>query len=280
MTRALPNVLDLPLVSGLVQSSIAAACVPFPLPCFAKQLLQLTVHPLVCRASIYVRPVHRGRRRRQLEKVNFSADLAPSFPCKQCAPKSMTLNIAQMLAGDGVKRETSSIGLFFVVIHHASSLSAQDDNGYSDPYVCLAYAKFGKPAWASRIITEDLDPVWEQHAVLLVSADEVRAGEQLSVQLWDNDKISADDLVGRVNVPITDLMLKPNEMQHRTDKLMGFEDADSMSGTLTWSVGYYEKAKLNPYVLLAFGAAAAAKKAEPSLADLPKSRRLPSLSSC
>lgn len=35
MSRALPNVLDLPLVSGLVQSSIAAACVPF----FSRALL-------------------------------------------------------------------------------------------------------------------------------------------------------------------------------------------------------------------------------------------------
>ncbi|GAA5838555.1 hypothetical protein JCM9279_003279 [Rhodotorula babjevae] len=199
MTRALPNVLDLPLVSGLVQSSIAAA------------------------ASIY------------------------------CAPKSMTLNIAQMLAGDGVKRECASLGYFFVQIHHASGLSAQDDNGYSDPYVAIAFAKFGRPLATTRIITQDLNPVWEQHFVVLVTAEEVRAGEALSIQLWDNDKISADDLVGRVNVPVTDLMLKPNEMQHRTDELMGFEDADSMSGTLTWSVGYYEKAKLNPSLKKAAG---------------------------
>lgn len=52
----------------------------------------------------------------------------------------------------------------------------------------------------------------------------MRAAEKLSIQLWDWDQMSADDLVGRLNVPLHELMLKPNEMQHRTDKLMGFEE--------------------------------------------------------
>lgn len=65
--------------------------------------------------------------------------------------------------------------------------------------------------------------------------------------------ISADDLVGRTNISVTDLMLKPNEVHKRTDKLMGFEDADAMAGTLTWSVAYFEKAKLNPALKLAQG---------------------------
>jgi Ca2+-dependent lipid-binding protein len=50
--------------------------------------------------------------------------------------------------------------------------------------------------YSTRVITRDLNPVWEQTAYLLVSADEVRAQEKLSVQLWDSDDISADDLVG------------------------------------------------------------------------------------
>ncbi|CEQ38684.1 SPOSA6832_00141, partial [Sporobolomyces salmonicolor] len=192
LAKGLPNVLDLPLISGFVKSSIAAA------------------------TAVY------------------------------CAPKSMTMNIAQMLSGDGVKRDTKALGVFMITIHHAESLSAQDDNGYSDPYVVIAYSKFGKPLFSTRIIQKDLNPVWEQTTFLLVSDDEVRAGESLSIQLWDSDEISADDLVGRIQVPITELMLEPNEVHRRTDKLMGFEDADSMAGTLTWSVAYYEKAKLNP----------------------------------
>ncbi|SCV68713.1 BQ2448_834 [Microbotryum intermedium] len=199
LAKALPNVLDLPLISGFVQSSIAAA------------------------TSIY------------------------------CAPKSMTMNIAQMISGDGIKKETKALGVFMVKIHYAEDLFARDDNGFSDPYVVLAYAKFGKPLFSTRIIERTLNPVWEQTAFLLVTDDEIRADEKLSVQLWDSDKVSADDLVGRITVPLIDLMLKPNEVHKRSDKLMGYEDSDSLPGTLNWEIAYYEKAKLNPDLKAAHG---------------------------
>ncbi|KAL8286155.1 hypothetical protein RQP46_004643 [Phenoliferia psychrophenolica] len=192
MSKALPNVLDLPLISGFVQSSIAAAC------------------------SVY------------------------------CAPQSMTINVGQILSGDGVKKDTKALGILAITIHYAEDLSAQDDNGFSDPYVVLAYAKFGKPLFSTRIIKHDLNPVWEQTAYLLVSDDEIRAKEDLSIQLWDSDAMTADDLVGRIKVPLVDLMLEPNKVFERKDKLMGFEDADAMSGTLSWSVAYFDKAPLNP----------------------------------
>lgn len=91
MTKLLPNVLDLPFVSGLVKSSIAAATTPY------------------------------------------------------VAPKSLTLNLKQLLAGDGIKKDTAALGVFRITIHSAAGLSAQDANGFSDPYVVLSYAKFGRP---------------------------------------------------------------------------------------------------------------------------------------
>ncbi|PWN47037.1 hypothetical protein IE53DRAFT_275014 [Violaceomyces palustris] len=191
MTRALPNVLDLPLISSFVQSSIAAA------------------------ANMYV------------------------------APKSMTLNMAQMLSGDGIKKDTDAVGVLVVEIEHGADLSAQDANGKSDPYVVLSFAKFGRPLYSSRIIFEDLNPVWKETAFLLVTKDDIRASESLSIQLWDSDKRSKDDVVGRVNKPLGELIRDANRMQDRTDNLMGFEDADKMPGTLKWKVGFYEKAKLN-----------------------------------
>lgn len=100
--RQLPNVLDLPLISGFVQSSIAAA------------------------ANEYV------------------------------APKSMTLNIAQLITGDGIKKDTLALGIFVITLHYAEDLSAQDSNGKSDPYIVLSYAKFGKPLYSTRIIESDL----------------------------------------------------------------------------------------------------------------------------
>lgn len=33
-------------------------------------------------------------------------------------------------------------------------------------------------------------------------------------------------------------MLKPNQVQTRTDQLHGFQDADELLGELTWSVAF------------------------------------------
>ncbi|CCF52271.1 hypothetical protein NDA14_004101 [Ustilago hordei] len=191
MLKALPNVLDLPLISGFVQSSIAAA------------------------ANMYV------------------------------APKSMTLNMAQMLSGDGIKKDTDAVGVLVVDIEYGEGLSAQDTNGKSDPYVVLSFAKFGRPLYSSRIIFEDLNPVWQETAFLLVTKDDIRANESLSIQLWDSDARTADDIVGRVNKPIKEFVRNANTPQDRKDKLMGFEDADDMPGTLKWKVAFYEKADFN-----------------------------------
>ena len=43
------------------------------------------------------------------------------------------------------------------------------------------------------------------------------------------------DLLGRVKVPVKELIQNPGKMYRREDKLAGFEDADSMKGTL-WYV--------------------------------------------
>ena len=70
-----------------------------------------------------------------------------------------------------------------------------------------------------------MNPVWEETAFLLLSDDEVKAGENLAVMLWDSDKRTSDDLIGRVQVPVVELMLNPNQVHQKNDDLMGFEDA-------------------------------------------------------
>ncbi|WAQ89113.1 hypothetical protein PtA15_10A537 [Puccinia triticina] len=194
MVRSIPNVLDLPVISGFVQSSIAAACAEY------------------------------------------------------VAPKFMTMNIQEMLSGSGAKTQTHALGVIMVTIHHATGLSSQDASGSSDPYIVLAYAKFGKPIYSTRVIGKELNPVFEETAFLLVSQDEIEAREKLSVMLWDSDERSADDLVGRVQLPVSEIIKNPNQLSRRTDRLQGFQDADDMPGELTWSVGYFSKVDLASYL--------------------------------
>lgn len=106
-------------------------------------------------------------------------------------PKSMTLNMQEMFSGAAVG-DTRAIGVFVITIHHCEGLSDQDSSGKSDPYVVLAYAKFGKPLYSSRIILNDLNPVYEETCVLLLTMDEVKAKEDLAAMLWDSDERSAE----------------------------------------------------------------------------------------
>ena len=121
-----------------------------------------------------------------------------------------------MLAGSGVKKDTLALGVLVITIHHAEGLSAQDNNGESDPYIVLAFAKFGKPLYSTRIIEGDRNPVWEETAVLIVTEEEVKGEEDLGAMLWDSDKRTADDLVGRVTIPLRELMKEVSISYHLT----------------------------------------------------------------
>lgn len=190
MASKFVNVLDIPLVSDFVQSSIAAA------------------------ANAYV------------------------------APQSMTLNVIDILSGDGVKKDTDAVGILAVHIGYARGLSSQDANGYSDPYIIISLAKFGRPLYWTRIIRRDLNPVWNEFAFVLITKNDVKNDEQLSIQLWDWDRHSPDDINGRVTRSVRGLMRQPNQWHTYTDTLRGFEEGIEMEGHLTYRVGFFDKAPL------------------------------------
>lgn len=82
------------------------------------------------------------------------------------APKSMSLDLAKMLEGDDVKKDTEAIGVLVVKIHKAVGLSRQDKKGGGcDAYVTLGFSKYGKPMYSTRVIVGDLNPIWEETAL-------------------------------------------------------------------------------------------------------------------
>jgi Ca2+-dependent lipid-binding protein len=161
------------------------------------------------------------------------------------APKSMTLDIGKMLQGDGIKKETTALGVLLIRIHKATSLSKQDrrgsQGGGSDPYICVAFSKFGKPQYCTRVIQDDLNPVFSESCTLLVTPDIVIADEQLSLELWDSDRSSADDVVGKVELSIQELIQHPGKMFPQVSKLAGVKAGSSMPGELHWEVGFFGK---------------------------------------
>ncbi|KAJ5544269.1 hypothetical protein N7513_007080 [Penicillium frequentans] len=196
MLRRGVNILNLPLISNFVNSSIGAACAMF------------------------------------------------------AAPKSMTMDVSMMLQADDIDKDTIAIGVMWIRIHRAVGLSKQDrrgsEGGGSDPYINLSFSKYGKPMYCTRVITDDLNPIWEETAALLVTPELIKADENLSIELWDSDRNTADDIVGKVELPIREMLQHPSKMYPQVSKLQGLDEGSEMPGQLHWEVGYFGKPKLRP----------------------------------
>ncbi|UNI16136.1 hypothetical protein JDV02_002602 [Purpureocillium takamizusanense] len=174
--------------------------------------------------------------------VNWAIGAAASM---YVAPKSMTIDMSKMLQGDDIKKETLAMGVMFIRIHKATGLSKQDQRGSkgggSDPYITISWSKFGKPQFCTRVIQDDLNPVFEETCGLLVTSDLIIADEQLSMELWDSDRSSADDVVGKVELSIQKLIQHPGKMFPQVSKLRGVKSDSSMPGELHWEVGFFGK---------------------------------------
>ncbi|KAI2620223.1 hypothetical protein GGS26DRAFT_316740 [Hypomontagnella submonticulosa] len=174
--------------------------------------------------------------------VNWAIRTAASM---YVAPKSLTLDLAKMLSGDDIQKDTNAMGIVFIRIHKAVGLSKQDrrgsEGGGSDPYITVSFSKFGKPMYCTRVIQDDLNPVFEESCALPVTADLIKADEQLSMELWDSDRSSADDVVGKVELSLQKLIQHPGKMFQQVSKLRGVKAESSMPGELHWEVGYFGK---------------------------------------
>ncbi|KAK1830625.1 hypothetical protein QBC39DRAFT_308585 [Podospora conica] len=169
------------------------------------------------------------------------------------APKSLTLQLKDMLVGDDFKKDTLARGVILVHIKRARDFKQGDGGlgplkaGSSDAYVSVSWGKFGKPVASTRIILGEQEPDWNEWASVLVTPDEINAEETLRLQLWDSDKHTADDDLGRVEMTLKELMHGDKTRNRMWDREDGFraEDPDeTMPGTLTWSVGYFSKAHI------------------------------------
>ena len=169
------------------------------------------------------------------------------------APKSLTLDLKGMLVGDDFKKDTVARGILMVKIRQGRDFKEGDSSmlglgeGSSDPYVAVGWAKFGKALWSTRIIMAEMQPVWEETAFLLVTPEELNAKERLRIQLWDSDRGSADDDLGRIEIDLDEIMAgsrSNGRMHDRTDGFQALNDSEKMPGTLDWSVGYFAKSRI------------------------------------
>jgi len=179
--------------------------------------------------------------------VNYAIAAAAN---EYVAPKSMTLDMGKMLQGDDIQKDVEAMGVLWIRIHKASGLSKQDrrgsEGGGSDPYITVSFSKYGKPMYCTRVIQDDLNPVWEETCALLVTPDLIKADEQLSMELWDSDRSTTDDMVGKVELSMQKMIQHPGKMYPQVSKLRGMDAEKSMPGELHWEVGYFGKPQFRP----------------------------------
>ncbi|KAA1474408.1 hypothetical protein DENSPDRAFT_905439 [Dentipellis sp. KUC8613] len=188
LSHALPNVMNLPFISGFISSSLDTA------------------------AAEYV------------------------------APKSLILDMQRMIGGGDVSKDTQAVGVIVVHIHRATGIKKMDTTGSSaDPYVTLTYSRLGKPLFSTRIIKNELNPNFEETAVLPVDVNVVKLKEQLSLQVWDSDRSSADDMMGSCEVDITSLLRSKNTAKRHITPLSTPSSSSHALGTLEYTVGYFSK---------------------------------------
>lgn len=182
--------------------------------------------------------------------VQSSVDAAMA---EYVAPKSLTLDLKDMLAGDDFKKDTVARGILVVDIIHGYDFKEGDtkipmiSDGSSDPYVSVGWAKFGKPMFSTRVLISEQEPFWHERAVLLVTPEELNVDERLRLQLWDSDRFTADDDLGRIEVDLKQIMTSDDtngKMHYRTDGFRALKAGENMPGKLEWRVGYFSKARL------------------------------------
>ncbi|TID27530.1 meiotically up-regulated protein [Venturia nashicola] len=184
---------------------------------------------------------------------NFVQSAVDAAMAEYVAPKSLTLDLKDMLMGDDFKKDTAARGVLVVKIKRAFDFKQGDPGlgflkeGSSDPYVTVAWAKFGKPVMSTRVIPSDMEPHWEETAFVLVTPEELNVRESLRLQLWDSDRATADDDLGRIEVDLKSIMKDERsngKMWDRKDGFHALKAGEGMPGKLSWSVGYYSKIRL------------------------------------
>ncbi|KAF1914877.1 hypothetical protein BDU57DRAFT_596721 [Ampelomyces quisqualis] len=169
------------------------------------------------------------------------------------APKSLTLDLKDMMMGDDFKKDTVAQGVLIVRIKHAYDFKEGDGGlgplkeGSSDPYVSVGWAKFGKPVWSTRVLLKNMDPHWEETCFVNVTPQELNVDERLRLQLWDSDRSSADDDLGRIELDLKEIMKSDEsngKMHDREDGFKAMKAGEAMPGKLSWSIGYFSKTRI------------------------------------
>ena len=174
------------------------------------------------------------------------------------APKSITLNLKDMLMGEDFKKDTDAYGVIVIRIKKAYGFAEGNTrfgklkSGSSDSYVSVGWAKFGKRVWSTRVIESEMKPIWEEFAYVLVTSKHTDIDERLRIELWDSDRFTADTSLGCFDIDLGKLTHNQAFKNKMSDQVNGFRQlgkSGGMPGQLEWAAGYFPKLDISEYQL-------------------------------
>ncbi|XP_054788803.1 synaptotagmin-4-like [Prosopis cineraria] len=116
--------------------------------------------------------------------------------------------IIPIIPGDYSFLESKPVGMLEVKLVQAKNLANKDLIGKSDPFAVLFVRPLRDSVQSSKTINNELNPVWNENFEFTV---EDASTQHLTVRLFDNEGIEADQLIGCAQVPLKDL--QPGKVQ-------------------------------------------------------------------
>ncbi|KAL7590015.1 hypothetical protein Lser_V15G37955 [Lactuca serriola] len=110
--------------------------------------------------------------------------------------------VIPILPGDYSDLELKPMGILEVKLVQAHGLTNKDLIGKSDPFAKLYIRPLRSKMKTSKVIDNDLNPVWNEHFEFVV---EDISTQHLTVKIYDDDGIQASELIGCGQVKLSEL---------------------------------------------------------------------------
>ncbi|KAL8152642.1 hypothetical protein V2J09_010402 [Rumex salicifolius] len=110
--------------------------------------------------------------------------------------------IIPIVPGDYSDLELRPVGRLEVKLVQARELTNKDLIGKSDPFAVLYVRPIHDKKKTSRVISNDLNPIWNEHYEFVV---EDKSTQNLTVKIFDDEGLQAAELLGCARVHLKDL---------------------------------------------------------------------------
>ncbi|KAL4294882.1 hypothetical protein AHAS_Ahas18G0272500 [Arachis hypogaea] len=110
--------------------------------------------------------------------------------------------VIPILPGDYSNLELKPVGILDVKLVQAKDLTNKDIIGKSDPFAVLFVRPLRDRTKTSKVINNDLNPIWNEHFEFIVEDADT---QHLTVRVFDDEGISAAELIGCAQMPLKEL---------------------------------------------------------------------------